>query len=373
MVCAAAISAVCFGENTVFKSGNDGYAAYRIPAIVRAADGSLVAFAEARLGGLSDTGKIDIVAKRSEDCGKTWSAQKLVVGDGANTCGNPVPILERKSGDIVLVYCWNLGEDKEHNILNKKSKDTRKIFVIRSSDCGKTWSAPADITAEVKPANATWIASGPGGGIQIDGGKFDGRLVVAVNVFTFPEKQNFAGAIFSDDFGKTWKPGKFGFCAFANESQIAQADEKTLVLNSRFHKRPIREQKSRVVSFSEDGGESWGGSFHDAELVEPICEGSLISVKREGAPRLLVFANPADPDARRNMTVRFTDAETYLKRRADSCEPACPVWKVSKVVNPDFAAYSDMEVVGGKKIGLIYESDNYGKILFEAVDIPNFK
>lgn len=55
----------------VFRAGESGYFAYRIPAIETAADGSLVAFAEARKYNLGDPGfgkqDIDLVLKRSED------------------------------------------------------------------------------------------------------------------------------------------------------------------------------------------------------------------------------------------------------------------------------------------------------------------
>ncbi|MDQ4114331.1 MAG: glycoside hydrolase, partial [Actinomycetota bacterium] len=43
-----------------FVSGEGGYAVYRIPAVVRAADGAVVAFAEARESS-SDAGSIDLV------------------------------------------------------------------------------------------------------------------------------------------------------------------------------------------------------------------------------------------------------------------------------------------------------------------------
>ena len=58
---------------TVFKSGVDGYHTYRIPAIVEAANGDLLAFAEGRKNGGGDAGDIDIVLKRSNDRGKTWA------------------------------------------------------------------------------------------------------------------------------------------------------------------------------------------------------------------------------------------------------------------------------------------------------------
>lgn len=55
-----------------YVSGRDGYAAYRIPAVVRTPRGTLLAFAEGRRDGPGDTGDIDLVVRRSADGGRTW-------------------------------------------------------------------------------------------------------------------------------------------------------------------------------------------------------------------------------------------------------------------------------------------------------------
>ncbi len=56
---------------TIFESGTEGYACFRIPAIISSGK-TVLAFAEGRKGGCSDTGDIDLVLKRSSDGGKTW-------------------------------------------------------------------------------------------------------------------------------------------------------------------------------------------------------------------------------------------------------------------------------------------------------------
>ena len=58
------------------------------------------------------------------------------------------------------------------------SKDTRRVFAIHSSDDGRTWSTPQEITAGVKKNDWTWYATGPGSGIQIEHGPHRGRLVI---------------------------------------------------------------------------------------------------------------------------------------------------------------------------------------------------
>jgi sialidase-1 len=85
-------------EQTLWKKGDNGYDTYRIPAIATANNGRLLAFCEGRKNSASDTGNIDVVLRRSDDGGGTWTAQQVVWDDGANTCGNPVPMLIASQG-----------------------------------------------------------------------------------------------------------------------------------------------------------------------------------------------------------------------------------------------------------------------------------
>jgi len=76
----------CHGQQLVylFESGTYGYNTFRIPAIITTDKGTLLAFAEGRKNSSSDTGDIDLVMKRSEDNGKTWSDLKVIWDDGEN-------------------------------------------------------------------------------------------------------------------------------------------------------------------------------------------------------------------------------------------------------------------------------------------------
>ena len=53
-----------------------------------------------------------------------------------NTCGNPCPVFDKNTGKVFLLMCWNNGQDSESDILNKKGKDTRRVFVSESDDYG---------------------------------------------------------------------------------------------------------------------------------------------------------------------------------------------------------------------------------------------
>src|SRR5574344_1907562 len=142
----------------VFQEGQEGYAGYRIPAIIKAADGSLIAFAEARKNGKGDTGNIDLVMRKSLDNGMTWGAMKVIWDDGNNTCGNPAPVLV--GNKIILLATWNLGKDKEQEIERNCSEDTRRVYLIESEDDGDTWTEPMEISSMIKSTNWGWYATG---------------------------------------------------------------------------------------------------------------------------------------------------------------------------------------------------------------------
>jgi sialidase-1 len=81
----------------VFTAGEGGYHTYRIPSVILTPRGSLIAFAEGRRGGAGDAGDIDLVSRRSEDGGRTWSPVVVLGDNGPNTFGNPCPVVDRKS------------------------------------------------------------------------------------------------------------------------------------------------------------------------------------------------------------------------------------------------------------------------------------
>ncbi len=98
---------------TVFRAGDDGYASYRIPAVIAAQNGDLLAFAEGRVTGAADDGNVDLVLKRSTDEGKTWGALQVIAEDASNFVGNPAPVVDPKTGRVVGLATHKDGDDTE--------------------------------------------------------------------------------------------------------------------------------------------------------------------------------------------------------------------------------------------------------------------
>lgn len=336
----------------VFESGKDGYAFFRIPAVVVAGDGSVLAFCEGRRHDRRDHGDIDLVLRRSSDGGKTWGPLQTVWDDGANTCGNPAPVLDRRTGRVWLFTTWNLGTDTERMIMDGVSTDTRRVYLTYSDDHGATWAPPAELTSSAKHADWRWYATGPGHGIQLSGG----RLVVPGNHschsgLGHPYRTH---VIVSDDAGRTWRLGAT-VGEKINESTVAELSDGRLCINMRSY----HEANRRAVAFSTTGGDSWDGVALDQALVEPVCQASLLRHTAPGGRLLHLFSNPASTK-RGRLTVRVS--------RDD-----CRTWNDGRLLHEGPAAYSDLCSLAPETIGCLYERDlhgkAYGRITFARLEL----
>src|SRR5712675_1690218 len=100
---AAALLAATPPQTEVFRAGEGGYHTYRIPALIVSRKGTLLAFCEGRRDSRADSGDIDLLLKRSFDQGKTWTKTQVIADFGTDTIGNPAPVVEQKSGAILLL------------------------------------------------------------------------------------------------------------------------------------------------------------------------------------------------------------------------------------------------------------------------------
>lgn len=337
----------------IFESGTEGYKTFRIPAIVTTNSGRILAFAEGRVNGGSDTGDIDLVMKSSDDGGRTWSNLKVIWDDKKNVCGNPAPVIDGVTGKIHLLMTWNLGTDHERDIIAGRSENTRRVFETSSSDGGNNWSSPKDITSSTKLDNWTWYATGPCHGIQLKNGTHKNRMVVPCDHIEAGTKKYYSHVIYSDDNGATWKLGGTSPQDQVNECTVAEFPNGKLLLNMRNYDRS---QKSRKISWSENGGESWSAIQTAAALIEPICQASMLFAETN---ETLYFLNPASENSRTNMTLKSS------KDFGNS-------WELEKILHEGPSAYSDLTLVTKNTLGCLYEAGKespYEGIIFETIRI----
>ncbi|MBO0810799.1 MAG: exo-alpha-sialidase [Microlunatus sp.] len=146
------------------------YATFRIPALL-AADGMLLAFCEGRLESSADTGPIDIVLRRSADQGRSWDDLRVVRPAVGMTRGNPVPVLDPASGDVVLLSVQNGPQARERDLALGRvaDEDARRVSssaALISATAGPTRSrSPAGCSprtgAGTRPAPVTASRSAP--------------------------------------------------------------------------------------------------------------------------------------------------------------------------------------------------------------------
>ncbi|HWG44353.1 MAG TPA: CocE/NonD family hydrolase [Gemmataceae bacterium] len=314
----------------VFLSGRDGYHTYRIPSLLVTKKGTLLAFCEGRKKGGGDAGDIDLLLKRSFDGGKTWAKTQVVWDDGENTCGNPCPVVDQRTGTIWLLLTHNLGHDTEAMILDGTSKGTRTVWVMRSDDDGATWSKPVEITRDVKKRDWTWYATGPGVGIQLK----TGRLVIPCDNHLAGSKVQQSHVIISDDAGKTWKLGGV-VGPQCDESQVVELRDGSLLLNMRSYRRENR----RLIAISKDGGDTFSKPVADPQLIEPVCQASILRYAGERGG--ILFSNPASTK-REKMTVRLSRDEGKT-------------WSNARVLHDGPSAYSCLAVLPNGTIACLYE------------------
>jgi sialidase-1 len=306
----------------LFEAGAGGYETYRSPGVVATKKGTVLVYCEARKSAKSDWGWIDVMMRRSVDGGATFGPPRKIVEPPADaaklsgvTINNPVAIADMQSGAVHLLYCVEYG----------------RCFYMRSDDDGWTFSKPIEITAafeELRP-KFDWkvIATGPGHGVRLNGG----RLLVPVWLALRQEhRPSCAATIYSDDDGRSWHAGDIVVTDSKetpnpSESEAVELADGRVMLNIRNESPRHR----RLVSISKDGISGWSAPASDEALFDPICMASIIRVGD-----WLVFSNPAGDGktkARKDLTIRTSGDNGKT-------------WAVSRMLEEGIAGYSDLAV-----------------------------
>lgn len=357
----------------------------RIPGLATSKKGTLLAIYDGRHDKSSDLqGDIDICLNRSTDGGVTWQPLQVVLDrkkwgglpEKYNGISDACILADQKSGTIYIAGLWMHGVlDKETGKwiegLNENSKEwihqwqakgsqpgtnvkqTCQFLITKSTDDGKTWSDPVNITEQTKRKEWWLFAPAPGHGITLT----DGTLV-------FPTQGrdengvSFSNITWSKDGGKTWTTSTPAY-KDVTECMVVQLTDKSLMLNMRDNRnRGNLIENGRRICTTSDLGETW--TEHPTSrkaLIEPTCMASLHKHTWQGKS-LLLFSNPSNKSVRTNMT---------LKVSTDNGN----TWPEANQIELDeyrSAGYSCITSINENLIGILYESSQ-AQLVFQQISL----
>ena len=330
-------------QTPLFISGSNGFAVYRIPALVCSTNGTLLAFCEGRTN-VTDGSTVAVVLRRSADGGQTWGAMTIVAQEGLTNgviIGNPAPVVDKTTGNIFLFFMRN----------------TTQVFYTVSTDDGLTWSNRVEITTNCMLSSWVGIGHGPGHGIQLQRGTQAGRLIV-LGKHMLTSSIGGVHVTYSDDHGATWQLGASTNSApdiRPNENQAvelvstAPGGGSQIYFNAR-DQVGTNSGNNRCESWSTNGGSSYTGTFtNNSWFVTPVCQGSLQRLRAtdEGAgTNYIVFCSPNDPVNRVNISFWISTDEASS-------------WSAPTTVYSGPSGYSDMTRTSTGDLALLCEQGVY--------------
>lgn len=350
----------------VRHAGDDNSAAYRIPGLVTTNKGTLLGVYDVRYNSSVDLQEhVDVGLSRSTDGGKTWEKMRLPLTFGEygglpsaqNGVGDPAILVDTKTNTVWIVAAWTHGMGNQRAWWSSHPgmglNHTAQLVMSKSTDDGKTWSMPINITEQVKDPSWYFLLQGPGRGITMS----DGTLVFPTQFIDSTRIPN-AGIMYSKDSGKTWKMHNYARTN-TTEAQVVELEPGVLMLNMRDNRKG-----SRAVSITKDLGQTWTEHVSSrSALQEPVCMASLISVGAKDnilGKDLLVFSNPNTTNGRHSITIKISmdGGVTWLPQH-------------QLLLDEDNSwGYSCLTMIDKETIGILYES-SVAHMTFQAVKLKD--
>jgi len=325
----------------------DIFKSVRIPNIVVAADGTVLAFA-----------KSGSLLRRSADGGKTWEPVQQVGRDAGGSA-----IVDANTGHVMVVRA-------------------RGGYLWRSRDHGKTWKRETCVfkpnaAGHGKPKGISAHTGCSESGITLRYGKHKGRLLMPARI-TPPEDSNaqewwpyhYNTAIYSDDGGKTWQTA-YPVQSGTGEGTLAEMSNGDIYYNSRSH---LSVDHRRRIAWSYDGGNmytDWRVCDYLYEVGQPFyfkygtrpsygCNAGLVRMPLEATEGkdVLLFSTPDNPGKSR---VRMTVWASFDRGKT---------WPMKRLVYKGPSAYSSLAAGPDGNVYLLFERGK--KKLYESIAVARF-
>ena len=286
---------------TLFVYNEGGYPCTRIPSLLAlsstSADGGenkrILAFVECRMfkgDGCeplhpvkSSTAPFGVdrylCMKSSSDGGKTWGALQSNITGGR--VANPSAIYVPETNTVLVQY------DNPTGYANKS--DSGGIWQVASTDMGKTWGTPRNLTSDCN-LPAGYHLGTAGSGTRISVGTHKGRLLFTGYVH-IPKPNNtlHARSWHSDDHGASWvaSPQLFPHMGEPQMSEVLDRGGRQSAVAIVARNNNHVGCKCRFVASSSDGGTTWSPTAPVPSLPDPACEGPIAPDPRQNGQGLL--------------------------------------------------------------------------------------
>ncbi len=223
---------------------------------------------------------------------------------------------------------------------------TTYLVMRYSDDGGATWSAPVNLSAQVKKDSEGFLGIAPGRGFVTE---VDGKERIIFMVYDNDGLAENVSTIYSDDNGVTWNRGnetifKLGVMK-TSESQIVELNNGVL--------RMFARNGSSYVAYADstDGGVSWSTFEADMKLsAQGNCMLSFINTSKVIDGKKVILGSYSS-----NVNER-ADGVVKVGLVADDNTIE---WISTYHVNSGFYAYSCLTELADGNFGLLYEDEAY--------------
>lgn len=347
---------------------------YRIPGITTTSTGRLIA-AAARLVCGTDPGygQVDVVCRKSDNNGESWSdIEAVAVGTGVTSAtqnyfdtafGDPAIVADRTSENVLILAvagCTVYGNS------NTTRENPNLIALIRSNDNGDTWETPVNITEQVY---SLFDSGNPIQAAFVGGGKiFQSRIVKKDQYYrlyvALCARPNGNRVIYSDDFGATWH-ALGGASALpapgGDEPKCEEMPDGRVILSSRVGGGRIYniytytntlegegEWSTSVKSTFAGSGLTPGGNSTNGEiLVLPVVRNS------DDKEMYLALQSLPTGSSRTNVGIYYKELTEF--EDINTVDNFAIDWNGFFQVSTTSSAYSSMDLQADNRIGFFYE------------------
>lgn len=311
-----------------FPSSEEYSKYYRIPAITRASDGTLVALSDARKMHIHDvTNSIDVISRRSSDNGKTWS-DYVVIFQGSQSgedCYNwagygDAAVASFSNGTVVATAIHGFG------LAGTRNDPATDVVWKVSRDNGKSWST--EYTMDQSLFGGLRGNISPGNICVANEGYLKSKALVGLRTSTSPNKDSNSSASYQRIYCLTYDPDKNEWTRVKissndylentsydlDEVQFVQVAENQYILSARSNtKDNVNRLFYRLTFTSATEATATMISQSGMNLKNP-CNGDLIKYAAKGGtyilhtvPKDMVYGSD---NCRTNLSAYYTELST---------------------------------------------------------------